>query len=118
MPHAVPSPPVAEKTRGVNEACSNSLFVGVLLQSFVFSIASSEISVTVFERACGLNTLTSQKVLSCLPPQNPLTATSSLAPSCVLVYLCTLVPPGISAMQVVPLVTAEVNYNKASDKSS
>ena len=39
----------------------------------------------LLEGAWGLNTLTSQRVLSCLPPQKPFTAMSSRAPSWVLV---------------------------------
>ena len=39
----------------------------------------------LLEGAWGLKTLTSQRVLSCLPPQKPFTAMSSRAPSWVLV---------------------------------
>ena len=41
----------------------------------------------LLEGAWGLKTLTSQKVLSCLPLQKPFTARSNLAPSWVLVEL-------------------------------
>ncbi len=46
------------------------------------------------------------------------TAMPSNPPNNILKYHRPLVPPDISAMQVVPLVTAEVmNCNKASDRS-
>ena len=43
--------------------------------------------------AWGLNTLTSRKVLSKRPPQNPLTAMSSLAPSAVIEVDLVMVSP-------------------------
>ena len=60
---------------------ANSLLVSLFFDSFMLPVAGGKgLSV---EGACGLKTLTSKKARSWCPPQKPLAATSSLAPSAV-----------------------------------
>ena len=83
-----PSPPVAETSYQGCEGCvfdfSDSLFVGPLLDAFMFSIGEGLHSACLFDGARGLNTRTLKYVRSNVPPQKPFATVSSRVPSCLL----------------------------------